>query len=76
MIGVFAYLTWRSAHNRISRQLRHLRSPRYLAALLLGVAYLWFMILGQRPTPWQQPIGRVAFVLPQPRLGGDPLARP
>jgi ABC-2 type transport system permease protein len=51
MIGVFAYLTWRSAHNRISRQLRHLRSPRYLAALLLGVAYLWFMILGQRPTP-------------------------
>jgi ABC-2 type transport system permease protein len=51
MIGVFAYLTWRSAHNRISRQLRHLRSPRYLAALLLGIAYLWFMILGQRPTP-------------------------
>ena len=51
MIGVFAYLTWRSAYNRISRQLRHLRSPRYLAALLLGLAYLWFMILGQRPTP-------------------------
>jgi hypothetical protein len=51
MIGVFAYLTWRSAHNRISRQLRHLRSPRYLAALLLGLAYLWFMILGQRPAP-------------------------
>jgi ABC-2 type transport system permease protein len=51
MIGVFAYLTWRSAYNRISRQLRHLRSPRYLAALLLGIAYLWFMILGQRPTP-------------------------
>ena len=51
MIGVFAYLTWHSAHNRISRQLRHLRSPRYLAALLLGIAYLWFMILGQRPTP-------------------------
>jgi ABC-2 type transport system permease protein len=51
MIGVFAYLTWRSAYNRISRQLRHLRSPRYLAALLLGLAYLWFMILGQRTGP-------------------------
>ena len=35
MIGVFGYLTWRSVYNRIVRQLRHLRSPRYLAALLL-----------------------------------------
>jgi uncharacterized membrane protein (DUF485 family) len=51
MIGVFSYLTLRSALNRLSRQLRHLRSPRYLAALLLGLAYLWYMILGQRPTP-------------------------
>jgi ABC-2 type transport system permease protein len=50
MIGIFGYLAWRSAHNRISRQLRHLRSPRYLAALLLGLAYLWFMVIGQRPT--------------------------
>src|SRR5215217_3017402 len=50
MIGVFGYLTWRSAHNRIARQLEHLRSPRYLAALLLGLAYLWFIVLGQRPT--------------------------
>jgi putative ABC exporter len=49
MIRVFAYLAWRSAHNRIVRQLRHLRSPRYLAALLLGLAYLWFMVVGQRP---------------------------
>jgi hypothetical protein len=49
MIGVFGYLVWRTAHNRIARQLRHLRSPRYLAALLLGTAYLWFLILGQRP---------------------------
>jgi ABC-2 type transport system permease protein len=55
MIGVFSYLTWRSAYNRISRQLRHLRSPRYLAALLLGTAYLWFMILGQRPAQGGQP---------------------
>jgi ABC-2 type transport system permease protein len=51
MIRVFGYLTWRSAHNRIARQLRHLRSPRYLAALLLGTAYLWFVLVGQRPAP-------------------------
>jgi putative ABC exporter len=60
MIRVFGYLTWRSAVNRIVRQLRHLRSPRYLAALLLGTAYLWFMIVRQRPTTG-------AGVLPDPR---------
>jgi hypothetical protein len=51
MIRAFGYLTWRSAHNRISRQLRHLRSPRYLLALLLGSAYIWFIVVGQRPAP-------------------------
>jgi ABC-2 type transport system permease protein len=51
MTRVFGYLVWRSASNRIRRQLRHLRSPRYLAALLLGTAYLWFMIVGQRSGP-------------------------
>ena len=50
MIGVFGYLTWRSTRNRIARQLTHLRSPRYLAALLLGAAYLWLVVVGQRPT--------------------------
>ena len=50
MIGVFGYLAWRSTRNRIDRQLRHLRSPRYLAALLLGLAYIWYMVVGQRPT--------------------------
>ena len=50
MIAVFGYLTWRSASNRVLRQLRHLKSPRYLAALLLGAAYLWFVVIGQRPT--------------------------
>src|SRR3954452_16956645 len=49
MMGVFGYLTWRSARNRIARQIRQLRSPRYLAALLLGLAYLWFVLMGQRP---------------------------
>jgi ABC-2 type transport system permease protein len=49
MIGVFGYLTWRSAHNRFIRQIRRLQSPRYIAALLLGVAYIWFIVVGQRP---------------------------
>ena len=49
MIRVFGYLAWRSTCNRLVRQLRQLRSPRYLAALLLGLAYLWFIVVGQRP---------------------------
>jgi ABC-2 type transport system permease protein len=49
VIRVFGYLAWRSAYNRFARQLRHLKSPRYVAALLLGLAYLWFMIIAQRP---------------------------
>jgi hypothetical protein len=51
MIRVFGYLVWRSAYNRVVRQLSHLRSPRYLAALLIGLAYLWFIIIGQRSGP-------------------------
>jgi ABC-2 type transport system permease protein len=50
MIGVFGYLIWRSAYNRFGTQVRRLRSPRYLAALLLGAAYIWFIVMSQRPT--------------------------
>jgi putative ABC exporter len=71
MIRVFGYLAWRSAHNRIARQLRHLKSPRYLAALLLGLAYLWFMIIAQRPASgatdqadarWLELVGALALL--------------
>ena len=51
VIRVFAYLAWRSAYNRVARQLRQLRSPRYLAALVLGVSYLWIVAVEQRPAP-------------------------
>ena len=49
MIRVFAYLAWRSAANRVARQLRQLRSPRYLAALALGIGYLYVVAVEQRP---------------------------
>jgi hypothetical protein len=39
--SALGYLAVRSARNRIMRQLRRLRRPRYAAALLLGVVYLW-----------------------------------
>ena len=68
---MFGYLAWRSAHNRVSRQLRHLRSPRYVAALLLGLAYLWFVVIAQRPAPaagelaesrWLELVGALALL--------------
>lgn len=71
MIRTFGYLAWRSAHNRIARQVRHLRSPRYVAALLLGLAYLWFVVIAQRPTPatadladprWLELVGALALL--------------
>jgi len=71
VIRTFGYLAWRSAHNRIARQVRHLRSPRYVAALLLGLAYLWFVVIAQRPTPatadladprWLELVGALALL--------------
>ena len=71
MIRVFGYLAWRSTRNRLARQLRHLRSPRYAAALLLGLAYLWFMVLAQRPASsatsladarWLELVGALALL--------------
>jgi ABC-2 type transport system permease protein len=71
VIRVFGYLVWRSGYNRIVRQLRHLRSPRYLAALLLGGGYLWIILIDQRPSPaasrvisgsWIEVVGALALL--------------
>lgn len=51
MIGVFGYLTWCTIRNRVGRQLRHLRSPRYFVACVVGVAYIWAMVIQQPPAP-------------------------
>jgi putative ABC exporter len=49
VIRIFGYLAWRSLYNRIARQLRQLRSPRYLIALVLGLTYLWVVAIEERP---------------------------
>jgi putative ABC exporter len=49
VIRVFAYLAWRSTYNRVARQLRQLRNPRYLVALAFGLTYLWIVAVEQRP---------------------------
>jgi ABC-2 type transport system permease protein len=50
MRSALGYLATRSARNRVLRQLRRLRRPRYAVALLLGLAYLWVVGVRQRPT--------------------------
>jgi hypothetical protein len=47
-VNAFLYLTWTSARNRVWFQLRRVRSPRYAAALIVGVVYIWSFLL--RPT--------------------------
>ncbi len=51
MTGALLYLARRSAANRVARQLAQLRRPRYLIAVLLGVAYLWLVLFRQRAEP-------------------------
>ena len=48
MIGALAYLAGRSARNRLARQLRRLRTPRYFIAIVLGLLYLWAIVEQQR----------------------------
>ncbi len=50
MIGALGYLAARSSRNRLVRQFRRLRSPRYALALLLGLGYLWAVGVRQRPS--------------------------
>jgi ABC-2 type transport system permease protein len=50
MRSALGYLALHSARNRIMRQVRRLRTPRYAIALLLGLAYLWAVGARQRPS--------------------------
>jgi ABC-2 type transport system permease protein len=50
MTGPLGYLAARSVRNRLARQIRRLRTPRYAVALLLGLAYLWAVGVHQRPS--------------------------
>jgi hypothetical protein len=48
MIGTFAYLTFCSFKNRMRRRIRRLREPRYLAGLIVGGLYFYFMVFRPR----------------------------
>jgi len=44
VVGAFLYLTACSVKNRVRRRVRRLREPRYVVGLLVGLAYMWFMV--------------------------------
>ncbi len=60
LLSTYWYLTLRSMRNRVTRQFRRMRKPRYAVAFLLGGSYLWFIFL--------RPGG--AHVLPSGGFGG------
>lgn len=43
--GALVFLTRATLRNRAAGALRRLRSPRYAAAIVIGVLYLWFALL-------------------------------
>ena len=44
MVDAFVYLTACSFKNRLRRRLQRLREPRYLVGLVVGLAYMYFMV--------------------------------
>ena len=48
MIEALTYLASRSIQNRLSRQIRRLRTPRYFIAVVLGLLYLYAILEQQR----------------------------
>lgn len=46
-MGAFAFLALHSTRNQVALRLRRLRNPRYAIALMLGVAYFWFVFFNR-----------------------------
>jgi hypothetical protein len=63
MTGAFLFLTLRSFRNRIAHQVRRSKNPRYALAIIIGVAYFYFMF-------WRNPRRAHASVFPLLNDGG------
>jgi hypothetical protein len=59
--GALGYLIWHSFRNRTAQQVRRLRQPRYVVALLVGIGYL-FMLAHGNAQPDRHPFLRGAFL--------------
>ena len=49
MIAAFVYLSVRTLHHRLARQVHRLREPRYLIAIVVGGLYLYYFLFRPRP---------------------------
>ncbi len=60
MTGAFLYLTGCSLKNRVLRRVRRLREPRYLAGLVVGVVYLYWVFFRNQMRSARHPDGGMA----------------
>ncbi|MGA9836461.1 MAG: putative ABC exporter domain-containing protein, partial [Gemmatimonadaceae bacterium] len=61
--GAFFYLTWTSFRNRIVHRIRQSKNPRYALAIIIGVAYFYFIF-------WRNPRSAKAQSFPLLGDGG------
>ncbi len=65
-----SYIIICSAKNRVRRQLRRLREPRYLVGALAGVAYFYFAVFGRMRLSQRSSRQRAVPTALLPMLGG------
>ncbi|MFN0097999.1 MAG: putative ABC exporter domain-containing protein [Gemmatimonadaceae bacterium] len=56
MIGALWYLIWTQARNRVMRQAKRLKQPKYAVAFALGLAYFWFLFFSPTRGTGRDPI--------------------
>ena len=56
MTGALWYLIWTQARNRVVRQAKRLKQPKYAVAFVLGLAYFWFIFFSPTRTSGRAPI--------------------
>lgn len=55
-MGALWYLIWTQARNRVVRQAKRLKEPKYAVAFVLGLAYFWFLFFRPSGSSGQAPI--------------------
>lgn len=62
-MGALWYLIWTQTRNRVVRQAKRLKEPKYAVAFVLGLAYFWFIFFRPTQTSGREPISNELFVI-------------
>ncbi len=62
-MGALWYLIRTQARNRVVRQAKRLKQPKYAVAFVLGLAYFWFLFFSPTRTSGREPISNELFVI-------------